>query len=97
VLLAEWDSIVVTMPQWGASTVLDLTMHLGDIMEAVGDHRSIDAALVEDALMGYYEFALAHRFAALGESIRLRCTDSGARVGPSLHEVEVSGSAYDPR
>jgi uncharacterized protein (TIGR03083 family) len=95
VLLAEWNSTVASMPPSAARAVLDLAMHLGDVIEAVGHDAEIDNALLDYSLQRYHDFALVDRFAALGASVSLRCTDSATRIGGSVDGVEVSGTAYE--
>lgn len=94
-LLLEWDDIVASMPDHAALAVLDLTMHLSDIKETLGDETDRTSPLIDEALAGYYYFALATQLAHVDTSVALRCTDRGTELVTDEHSAVVSGSAYD--
>jgi uncharacterized protein (TIGR03083 family) len=94
-VLEEWDEVVATMPDHAARAVLDLTMHLFDIKETLGDDRDRTSPLVGEALAGYYYFALSTQLEHEGTSVGLVCTDSGATLITDGQTAVVSGTAYD--
>jgi hypothetical protein len=93
-LIAEWDRRIATMPP-EVHPVVDATVHLGDVLEALGERRGFDTALVEHSLRVYYDMTLADRIAAAGDSVTLRCVDTGARVGAAPGGPEIAGTAYE--
>jgi uncharacterized protein (TIGR03083 family) len=94
-VLLEWDEIVASMPDHAALAVLDLTMHLADIKETLGDETDRTSPLIEEALAGYYHFALATQRSHVQTSVALHCTDSGTELVTDEGSAVVSGSAYD--
>jgi hypothetical protein len=93
-LLAEWDRQIARKPDHVYVTV-DAVVHLGDVLEAVGERRGIDTALIEDTILTYLEFSVAERVAADGHTLTLRCIDTGARIGCGPGAFEVSGTGYE--
>ena len=77
-----------------AFITLDLTMHLFDIRETLGDHRGRTSALVVDSLEGYYWFNLVPRLAHAGLSVSLACSEPSLSLetdgAPTMY-----GCAYD--
>jgi hypothetical protein len=94
-VLVEWDEVVDAMPDHAALAVLDLTMHLFDIKETLGDEGDRTSPLVEEALAGYYYFALATQLGHVEAAVALTCTDSGTELVTDERSAVVSGSAYD--
>lgn len=94
-VLAEWDEVVATMPDHAAYALLDLTMHLADIRETLGDERGRQDPLVEEALAGYFHFSLLPRLAGVDEAVGLHCTDTGAELLPDADAATVAGTAYE--
>ena len=94
-LLDEWKGVVRRMDTGDDVSLFDLVVHLGDVVEALGDRGAIDTDLAEVALRTCYEFALTRRLAAIGESMVLVCSDTGLRVGASPGAAVVRGSLYE--
>jgi hypothetical protein len=94
-VLLEWDEIVASMPPHTAMAVLDLTMHLFDIKETLGDRADRSSPLIEEALAGYYYFALATQLSHVEASVALCCTDSGTKLVAVKQSAIVSGTGYD--
>ncbi len=93
-LIGEWDQRIATMPPEVHPTV-DAVVHLGDILEALGERRGFDTALVEDSLRKYYEMTLADRIAATGDGVTLHCADTGTRIGAASAQPEIAGTSYE--
>lgn len=93
-LIGEWDQRIATMPPKVHPTV-DVAVHLGDVLEALGERRGFDTALVEDSLRTYYEMTLADRVAVTGDGVTLRCVDTGVRVGAASGQPEITGTGYE--
>ena len=94
-VLDEWDHVVATMPDHAALAVLDLTMHLFDIKETLGDDSDRESPLIGEALAGYYYFALSTQLAHTNASVALSCTDTGATLVTERQSAIVAGTAYD--
>ena len=94
-VLEEWDEVVATMPDHAALAVLDLTMHLFDIKETLGDDRDRTSPLIGEALAGYYYFALSTQLAHTEAGVGLSCTDTGATFVTEGQTAVVAGTAYD--
>lgn len=93
-LIDEWNQRIATMPPDVHPTV-DVVVHLGDVLEALGERRGFDTALVEDSLRKYYDMTLADRIAVTGDGVTLRCVDTGVRVGSAAGQPEIAGTAYE--
>lgn len=93
-LIDEWNRHIATMPPEVHPTV-DVVVHLGDVLEALGERRGFDTALVEDSLRKYYDMTLADRIAVTGDAVTLRCVDTGVRIGAASGQPEIAGTAYD--
>lgn len=93
-LISEWNQRLASMPPEVHPTV-DVVVHLGDVLEALGERRGFDTALVEDSLRKYYEMTLADRIAVTGDGVTLRCVDTGVRVGAASGQPEIAGTAYE--
>ena len=83
------------MPDHAALAVLDLTMHLFDIKETLGDDSDRESPLIGEALAGYYYFALSTQLAHTNASVALSCTDTGATLVTERQSAIVAGTAYD--
>ena len=94
-VLEEWDEVVATMPDHAALAVLDLTMHLFDIKETLGDDRDRTSPLIGEALAGYYYFALSTQLAHAETGVGLFCADTGVSLVSEGQPAVVSGTAYD--
>jgi uncharacterized protein (TIGR03083 family) len=94
-LLDEWKGVVQRMDTGDDPSLFDVIVHLGDVVEALGDRRGVDTDLAENALRTCYEFALTRRLAALGDSMVLICSDTGLRIGTQPGAAEVRGSTYE--
>lgn len=93
-LIVEWNERVAGMPPEVTPTV-DAVVHLGDVLEAVGERRGLDTVLVEDSLRFYYEMTLADRLAVDGAAVTLRCVDTSIRIGTAVGAPEISGTGYE--
>ena len=94
-LLDEWNGVVRRMDTGDDVSLFDLIVHLGDVVEALGDRGGVDSDLAEVALRTCYEFALTRRLAAIGEAMVLVCSDTGLRVGTFPGAAVVRGSMYE--
>ena len=93
-LLREWDALESSMSDDSASTAIDLTMHLYDIKETLGEGGR-DAALILDALRSYHRLQ-STRFKRLGLApLQLVCRDTGTVIEREGAEFAVGGEAYD--
>lgn len=93
-LIGEWNTRIAAIPPEVHPTV-DVVVHLGDVLEALGERRGFDTALVEDSLREYYEMTLADRIAVTGDGVTLRCLDTGVRIGAASGQPEIGGTGYE--
>lgn len=93
-LIGEWNQRIATMPSHVHPTV-DVVVHLAGVLEALGERRGFDTALVEDSLRTYYEMTLADRIAVTGDGVTLRCVDTGVRIGAASGQPEIGGTGYE--
>ena len=94
-ILDEWAGVVRRMKPDDEASLFDLIVHLGDVVEALGDRRGVDTELAERAIYTCYEFALTRRLARLGDTVTLQCCDTGTRIGTFPRAAEVRGTANE--
>lgn len=93
-LIGEWNQRIAAMPPQ-VHPIVDVVVHLGDVLEALGERRGFDTALVEHSLRKYYEMALAARIGVTGDGVTLRCADTGVRMGAASGQPEIAGTGYE--
>jgi uncharacterized protein (TIGR03083 family) len=94
-VLDEWKGVAKRMGPNVLVGLFDVIVHLGDVVEAVGDRRGVDTELAEYAMHTCYERALAGRLVALGEMVVLHCADTGVRIGTYPNAAEVRGTTNE--
>lgn len=94
-VLDEWKGVVKRIGPGALAVVFDSIVHLGDVVEALGDRRGVDTELAEYAIHTCYERALTGRLLVLGEMVVLSCAETGIRIGTYPNAVEVRGSTNE--
>lgn len=94
-ILDEWKGVAKRLGPGALAVVFDSIVHLGDIVEALGDRSGVDTELAEYAIHTCYERALTGRLLALGEMAVLNCADTGVRIGTYPGAVEVRGATNE--
>jgi uncharacterized protein (TIGR03083 family) len=95
VVLDEWKDAAKQMGPNMLVGLFDAIVHLGDVVEALGDRRGVDTELAEYAIHVCYERALTGRLASVGEMVILRCTDTGKQIGTYPRAAEVRGTTSE--
>ena len=93
-VLGEWDRLESSMSERGAQTMVDLTMHIYDITETLGD-AACDSSLVEDALRGYHKFQSARLKRLALPPVTLVRKDTGTTIERDGAASSVGGASYD--
>ena len=95
-LVVEWDRIVEQMTDDHARSVLDLTMHLGDIRETLDDPTGRTSPLIDDALTTYHQRFLSPRLASVGLAVNITTADTDLTlISEDPDASVVSGPAYE--
>jgi len=94
-VLDEWRGVTARMDDESARVILDLTMHLYDIKETLGDTADRDSPLVDDALTSYYRRFLTPRLAHSSLAVNVDPSDTAASLVTDPEAPTVSGSAYE--
>jgi uncharacterized protein (TIGR03083 family) len=94
-VLDEWREIAARMNDESAGTILDLTMHLYDMRETLGDTTERTSPLIDDALARYYHWFLIPRLASGTVTVNLRADDTHLSLISDPQAPTVTGSAYE--